>query len=222
MAKKIFYLIRHGESLLNAQHIRQGPEGSLSPKGVAQAEETGKRLSPITFDAFLVSPYQRTVETANTIAKHVHSKKPIEYVELLIERRNPSEIVNQYAEDPKVKYIVDLIDQSSHDDNYRYSDEENFSDLKERARRLLVYLAHRPEHRVLVVTHSIFLKMIASYILHHDSLTALKYNMLSYNNASGNASITIIEYNSGMFGDGWLGRKINPPEKRWRLLQWDK
>lgn len=222
MAKKIFYLIRHGESILNAMHVRQGPEGSLSPKGEEQADWTGKRLSPITFDAFLVSPYQRTKETAAIIAKHIKSKKQIEYVDLLVERRNPTEIVNQYADDPKVKYIVDLIDRSYHDDNFRYSDEENFTDLKERARRLLVYLSHRPEKKILVVTHSIFLKMIASYILYQDGLTAKKYNHLSYTNASNNASITIIEYTSSFFGDGWLGRKMLPPEKRWKLLQWDQ
>ncbi|MBU3668515.1 MAG: histidine phosphatase family protein [Candidatus Taylorbacteria bacterium] len=222
MAKKTFYLIRHGESLLNAAHIRQGPDGSLSPKGIEQANWTGKRLTPVKFDAFLVSPFQRTKETAAEIAKYVKSKKPIEYVDLLVERRNPSEIVNQSADDPKVKYIVDLIDRSYHDDNYRYSDEENFTDLKERARRLLVYLAHRPEKTVLVVTHSIFLKMIASYILYRENLTAKKYNLLSYTNASNNASITVIEYTSSFFGDGWLGRKLLPPEKRWKLLQWDQ
>ncbi len=222
MAKKLFYLIRHGESLLNAAHVRQGPEGALSPRGVEQADRTGKALSPIKFDAFLVSPYERTRETAQIIAKHVHTEKPIEYVDLLMERRNPSEIVNKHAEDPQVKYIIDLIDKSYHDDNYRYSDEENFTDLKERARRLLIYLAHRPENKILVVTHSIFLKMIASYILYRDDLTAKKYNLLSYTNTSSNASVTIIEYTSSIFGDGWLGRQILPPERRWRLLEWDK
>jgi probable phosphoglycerate mutase len=222
MAKKIFYLIRHGESIQNANRIRQGAGGGLSPKGQAQAAETGKRLSPIIFDAFLVSPYERTKETADIIGQYVHSKKPIEYLDLLTERRNPSEIINQSADDLQVRYIVDLIDRSSHDDNYRYSDEENFADLKERARRLLVYLAHRPERQVLVVTHSIFLKMVASYILYREHLTSFQYNLLSYTNASNNASITIVSYDSGWFGDGWLGRKLNPPEKRWELLQWDQ
>lgn len=222
MPKKTIYFVRHGESLLNAAHVRQGGAGSLSPRGIEQAAWTGKRLSPVKFDAFLVSPFQRTKETAEEISKFVKSKKGIEYVDLLVERKNPSEIVNQSADDPKVKYIVDLIDKSYHDDAYRYSDEENFIDLKERARRLLMYLAHRSEKKILVVTHSIFLKMIASYILYRDDLTARKYNVLSYTNESNNASITIVEYTYSIFGDGWLGRKLVPPEKRWKLMQWDK
>lgn len=222
MARKIFYMVRHGESLLNAAHIRQGWEGSLSPKGIEQAIATGKRLANHKFGAVLVSPYTRTKETAENLCAQIKKKvPPMEFVDLLTERRNPTDIVGQSAEDPKVMQIVDLIDKSFHKDDYRYSDEENFLDLKERARKLLVYLAHRPEKEILVVTHSIFLKMVASFVLYRDRLTADKYNLLSYHNASNNASISIFEYNSGWLGDGWLGRKFYPISERWKLLAWD-
>jgi broad specificity phosphatase PhoE len=222
MARKIFYMIRHGESLLNAAHIRQGWEGSLSPKGIEQAIATGKRLANQKFGAVLVSPYTRTRETAALICQQIKKKlPPMEYVDLLTERRNPTDIVGQSADDPKVKQIVDLMDKSFHKDDYRYSDEENFDDLKERARKLLVYLAHRHEKNILVVTHSIFLKMIASFLLYRDKLNADDYNLLSYHNESNNASISIFEYNNGWLGDGWLGRKFNPIEKRWQILAWD-
>lgn len=222
MAKKLFYLIRHGESLLNAAHIRQGADGALSEKGRQQAEKTGKRLESIRFKAFLVSPFERTRETAACMLPHIKCRRPIEYLDILTERRNPSEIIGQSADDPIVAHIVDLIDKSYHNDDFRYSDEENFSDLKTRAYKLLTYLAHRRENKILVVTHSIFLKMIASYILYGENLTAQKYNLLSFVNASNNASITIIEYNSGWLGDGYLGRFFFPPEKRWRLVTWDE
>lgn len=221
MARKLFYMVRHGESLLNAAHIRQGSEGSLSEKGKEQAAATGKRLAHSQFDVMLVSPYARTKETAEIIAEYVKIKKPAEYVELLVERHNPTEIVNKNANDPQIAHIINLIDNSYHDDDYRYSDEENFSDLKERARRLLAYLSSRTESKLLIVTHSIFLKMVAAYILHQDDLDAKKYNLLSFINSSNNASITVCEYNSGWLGDGWIGRKCYPPEKRWRLVVWD-
>ncbi len=214
-------MVRHGESLLNAQHIRQGAEGSLSEKGIEQAAATGNRLAHILFDAVLVSPFQRTKETADVIMQYTSSKKAIEYVDLLVERKNPSEIVNKNAEDPKVKNIVDLIDRSFHDDDFRYSDEENFIDLKTRAKKLLSYLQSRKEKKVLVVTHSIFLKMVAAFLIYQDRLTAKKYNLLSFLNTSNNASITIVEYNSGLFGDTWLGKLLKPSSKRWRLIAWD-
>jgi len=221
MARKLFYMVRHGESLLNAEHIRQGPEGSLSEKGKEQAAATGKRLQHTHFDVMLVRPYTRTRETAEILAQYVKIKKPAEFVDLLVERRTPSEIVNKSADDPHIATIVDIIDKSYHSDDFRYSYEENFEDLKERARRLLGYLRERPENRILVVTHSIFLKMFAACIAQSDKRNAKKYNLLSFTNSSNNASITVCEYNSGWLGDGYLGRKFYPPEKRWRLVAWD-
>ncbi len=223
MSRKIFYMIRHGESLLNAQHIRQGAEGSLSEKGKKQAEDTGKRLSHTKFDVILVSPYIRTKETAEIISKQLKKvpRKPLEYVDLLVERRNPSEIIGQSGDDFYISKIIDQIDKSYHSDDFRYSDEENFLDLKARAKKLLEYLERRSEHKFLIVTHSIFLKMVAAYLIHKDSLDSKKYNLLSFTNSSNNASITVCEYNSGWLGDGWLGRHFYPIEKRWKLIAWD-
>lgn len=221
MSRKLFYMVRHGESILNAQHIRQGADGSLSEKGIKQAEETGKRLSKTKFDVILVSPFTRTRETAEVISRYVRSKKPMEFVDLLVERRNPKEIIGQYAEDPEIKKIIDIVDKSYHSDDFRYSDEENFQDLKERAKKLLAYLEERPEKKILVVTHSIFLKMVAAYMIHRDSLDSKKYNILSFTNSSNNASITVCEYNSGWLGDGFLGEIFYPKKNRWKLLAWD-
>jgi len=222
MSRKLFYFVRHGESILNARHIRQGREGGLSELGREKARETGVRLSRTNFDVMLVSPYERTKETAEIIAEKVKIAKPVEYLELLIERKNPTEIVGKSADDPSVTYIVDTIDRSFHEDNFRYSDEENFSDLKDRARNLLEYLEKRKERKVLIVTHSIFLKMVAAYIIHRDELDAKKYNLLSFTNSSNNASITVAEYNSGPFKNRLLGMFFNPaPEDRWKILAWD-
>jgi broad specificity phosphatase PhoE len=100
----------------------------------------------------LVSPYERTIETAALINHEFEKPLPIEYNDLLMERRNPSEIVGKSVNDPEVKKIVDHIDKSYHSDDYRFSDEENFSDLKTRARNLLEYLAGRREKTLVVVT----------------------------------------------------------------------
>src|SRR3989344_6948177 len=92
MGVKLIYLVRHGETVLNAQNIRQGPEGSLTEKGRAQALATAKRFPKNKGrpQVIISSPYQRTKETAEIIAKELGM--PIEYSDLLVERRNPSEI----------------------------------------------------------------------------------------------------------------------------------
>ncbi len=213
MSTKIIYFVRHGESLLNAQKIRQGSEGSLSEKGKAQAEITGRRLAHHPFDVILVSPYVRTRETADIINRCLDKQKPIEYNDLLKERRNPTEIIGKSIFEPEVKKAVDAIDKSFHSDDYRYSDEENFNDLKKRAKDLLDYLATRKEKNILVVTHGIFLRMVAAYIVQGDSLTASNYNSLSFHNESNNAGITVCKYSKGWFGP--------PVNERWKLIAWD-
>ncbi len=161
MTRKLFYFVRHGESLLNAAGIRQGSDGSLSEKGKLQAEATGKRLYNYPFQIILASPFTRTRETAVIINTCFKKPKRIEYSDLLKERKNPSEIIGKSMSDPEVMSIVDHIDKSYHSDDFRYSDEENFLDLKFRAKETLAYLATRREKVVLVVTHGIFLRLIS-------------------------------------------------------------
>lgn len=210
MATKLIYFVRHGETEANAEGIRQGPEGYLTDKGRAQALATAKRF-PKRRDhpqTIISSPYQRTKETAKIISEKLNL--PVEYCDLLVERRNPSEIVGHSGKEKEVQKIVDQIDKSFHSDDLRYSDEENFVDLKERVKRLLYYIEHRKEKRIIMVTHGIFLKMVAAYITLGEGLTASEYNKLSYFNPIDNAGIAICSYTTH-----WFRR----PE--WKLIVWN-
>lgn len=218
MRRHIFYFIRHGQSLFNERKIRQDSHGQLSDRGVEQAHITGERLHEEAIkhgkiNVILCSPYDRTKETAAIINEHLKVKKPIEYSPLLAERRNPSQIIGKSTDDPEIKKIVDLMDHTYHSDDYRFSDEENFLDLKARAKECLKYLEKRSEKKIVVVTHGIFLKMLIAYISIGDSLTAKDYNKISFLNPSNNASVTVAEYVNGFFAP--------PKEKRWTLLVWD-
>jgi probable phosphoglycerate mutase len=189
--KQIIYFVRHGETELNARGIRQGPDGPLSPKGVEQVKEVAKRFPTKKGkpQALISSPFQRTKETAAIIGQALNM--PIEYCDLLVERRNPTEIVGHSGKEEQVQKIVDRIDKSFHDDTLRYSNEENFVDLKDRAKALLNYISKRKERQIIMVTHGIFLKMVVSYMLLGDKLTASEYNKLSYLNPMDNAALTI-------------------------------
>jgi broad specificity phosphatase PhoE len=207
---KIIYFVRHGESELNARGIRQGPEGPLSGLGREQATITAKKFPKKRGrpEVIIASPYERTRETAEIIARELNL--PIEFCDLLVERRNPSEIIGRSMKEKEVKFIVDKVDLSFHDDNFRYSDEENFTDLKERARQLLAYILARKEKRIIMVTHMIFLKMVVAYILHGEKLTASLYNALSFFNPIDNAGLTICRHIPHWFR-----------ESEWRILVWN-
>ncbi len=204
MANKLIYFVRHGESELNAAGIRQGPDGPLSDKGTAQVIATAKRFPKNKGkpEVIIASPYQRTKETAAIIASELDMT--VEYCDLLVERKNPSEIVGHKGEERDVRQIVDQIDKSYHDDTMRFSDEENFVDLKERAKNLLYYIMERREERIIMVTHGIFLKMVVAYMIHGESLTASMYNALSYINKMDNAGMTICQFIPHWFtSDEW-------------------
>ena len=210
MANKIIYFVRHGETENNAKNIRQGSEGGLSAKGREQALATAKRFPKHKGcpQIIISSPYQRTKETAEIIAKELKLK--IKYSDLLVERKNPTEIIGHEGGERGVREIIDRIDKSYHPDDLRVSDEENFTDLKKRARKLLAYISRRNAKRIIMVTHGIFLKMVVSYMLYGKSLTASQYNNLSYFNPINNASMAICSYTHHWF-----------KKNEWKLLVWN-
>jgi broad specificity phosphatase PhoE len=210
MATKIIYFVRHGESILNAKGIRQGRDGGLSPQGIEQATQTAVGLvrEKKHFQVLISSPYERTVQTAKIINEQLHL--PIEYLDLLVERKNPTEIIGKEKDSREVLAITDRIDNSFHDNDFRYSDEENFTDLKQRARALLKYIEEREEKRILMVTHGIFLKMFIAYMLYGDGMNASDYVHLSYENNMDNAGVVICSCTTRWF------RK-----PKWKLLLWN-
>jgi broad specificity phosphatase PhoE len=205
--KKLVYFVRHGESENNAANLRQGAKGGLSQKGKEQAEFVGERLENVSIDVLLVSPYERAQETAGIINEILHS--PVESLDLLVERKNPSEVIGKDADSPEVKKIMDLIDRSFHESDFRYSDEENFSDLKARARKVLDFVSKRKEQRIMCVSHRIFLKMIFAYMLQGEALDSNAFTVLDFNTRVENTAITVTEYN---YWRGLIGR--NP----WKIL----
>lgn len=192
MRPRRFYLVRHGETILNASNIRQGADGGLSEDGRRQAARVGRYLARFAIRRIIASPYERARETAGIIDQYLNV--PIIYSKLFEERRNPSEIIGKRGDDSDVVRIVDQMDRAYHDDAYRYSDEENFNDLKKRARRALAFLSYQHAREVCVVTHGLFLKMFVGYLLYRKRLHAADYAKLSFFNASDNANVTICEF----------------------------
>ena len=78
------YLVRHGETPLNAARILQHPDTPLSERGVKQAGRVGQRLASAGVDTVLTSDYARARATADAIGGATGA--PIEVEPLLRER----------------------------------------------------------------------------------------------------------------------------------------
>ena len=190
--------------------MTQGEKGALTDLGRAQALATANRFpkSKGRPQIILASPYERTRETAEIIGRELGLK--VKYSDLLKERRNPTEFIGVSKSDPVLRRVMDRIDNSFRDDNYRYADEENFVDLKLRAKYLLHFIKWRLEKRIILVSHGFFLKMIVAYMTYGESLTASQYNTLSYFNPVGNAGMAIVAYTRYWF-----------KKDEWKILVWN-
>ena len=87
---KVVYFVRHGQSEDNVAPIFQAPHSPLRAVGRHQAERIAERMSHLSFDALLASPYQRAKATAAAMG-NITGKAP-ECVELVTERVKPTSI----------------------------------------------------------------------------------------------------------------------------------
>lgn len=205
--KKV-YLVRHGESEGNVGPLRQGSLTPLSEAGEKQAESVTKRFENIFINKIISSPQTRAKHTAEAINRVLN--KPIEFSDLLIERKHPSSLIGKPKKDPAVLEIDEQINKHFHDIEWRHSDEENFQDLKNRAVQLFKHIETLEEQNILLVTHGVFMRMIASYIILGEKLTSQQYWDFFVVLEVSNTGITILE--QSQFGE---------EEPRWHIVTWN-
>lgn len=191
------YIVRHAQSEGNLQKLHQGRNTSLTQKGFQQAQDLADRFKKIPIDTILSSDLKRARLTAGFIGQIV--KKDITYTHLLRELKRPTEIEEKSHEDPHVLLIKQQIVQNHNDQNWHFSDEENFFDLKKRIEEFLTYLALRKEENILLVTHAIVIRMIVSQIIFSKNLTPDEFQHIYKSFKVSNTGITVCEKN----GSNW-------------------
>jgi broad specificity phosphatase PhoE len=133
------YFVRHAESARNAHGLLHSyEEGELSESGIKQAEFVANRFSMIDVDLIISSPFERAKVTATIIQAVV--KKPIKYTDLLGEFRGPQEIEGLPKDHPEVMRINKIMQANRDDHHWKYSNEESFHELRNRAIDLTKYL----------------------------------------------------------------------------------
>jgi probable phosphoglycerate mutase len=167
--KKI-YFIRHAESEAGAIGIMAGPEleTPLSAKGKEQAHEAGKFLKDKGIQLMMVSPMQRTQQTAAIIAEEIglDASKLIEN-DLVIERR-----FGTYSGRPYVDYRKAIADGT-----VDVSQLEPTEEVHERVQKALKWLEARPEETILVVSHGSTCRMfhLVGQQMHHKDINEIKH-----------------------------------------------
>lgn len=168
------YLVRHAETVENANKVHQGhSHGTLSKVGLQQARHLAERLRRENFDAIYSSDLGRAVETAKAIAKY-HSKTPILHAKELRERDMADFCGEPWVEEWDWDNLPETVEQNE--------------SMIARARSFLdrLYEKH-PEGTVLLVSHGGLLNALLATLdgrpMAEDEFVLLE-----------NTSVTIVEF----------------------------
>ena len=138
-------LVRHGETVDNANKIMQGQtQGQLNDTGIEQAGELAEQMASVAIDAIVASDLHRAIQTA-TIVAAPHGLDVV--TTPLLRERDWGGFTGRYIPDLKGEAWPDDI--------------ETLEALLERARQFLHFIKTRYEGKtVLAVGHGIVNKAI--------------------------------------------------------------
>lgn len=199
------YLVRHGETTGNVSGMYQNEETPLTDRGIEQARQVAKRLTNKSIDLIYSSTHLRAHETAKIISESTGAV--IELSPDLTEIRRPKEVRGKYDTDPETQKIMKKVIANFANNNWKYSDEENFFDLYERAVKVLTHLTKK--HRgqtILCVSHGTFIKFLAFVAVFGNILTPELFMHMRHSFYAENTGIT----------------ELNLEENgKWRLHTWN-
>ncbi|MDQ1300083.1 MAG: hypothetical protein QG636_751 [Patescibacteria group bacterium] len=203
---KEIYLVRHGESEGNAGTHYQNENTRLTELGREQAAFVAQRATKLPLEALIASTVVRAQETASIISERIGL--PISSSELFVERRRPTEQIDQRKDDPSIMAAEEAIMQSSSVPGMRFSDEENFDDLNARSRAALAFLETHPKDKILVVTHGVFLRNIVAQVIFGQDLKGEDCGHVLNAFIASNTGITVLRFDPTL-------------TKPWKLLTWN-
>lgn len=190
---KTIYLVRHGEAENNVRaSSRFKAKPALTELGHKQAEIIAERALHLPVEVLIASTMTRAQETAEHISTRVGM--PIESSDLFVERRCPTTLFDRLWDDLETQKILKEWEQTCVVDDARILDGENFADLKSRAQQALEYLEQRSESNLLVVTHGVFLRVLAAYVLFSESLTSGQFESFLWGMKMQNTGLTVLRY----------------------------
>lgn len=173
----MIYLVRHGETELNATRVVQPADTPLNAQGIAQAARLAQRLRGAGVELILCSDLPRARMTADPIARETLA--PVEYTPLLQERNFGDLRGRPYAEIGMEIFGPDFVPPAG----------EGWPEFDERASAawaLVTERAHALAGNLVVVTHGL---VCASMARRHLSIP----QGVELPARWGNTSVTVCE-----------------------------
>lgn len=163
------YLVRHGETVDNANQIMQGQtQGELNENGIRQAREVRETWKDRQIDVVIASDLKRSIDTARIIAEP-HGLEVI--TTPLLRERDWGDFTGRFIPDLKNEVWPDNI--------------ETLENLLSRAGEFITYVKETfPGKKVLAVGHGIINKAIQA-VCYHKTMSEVQRMM--------NAEVRVLE-----------------------------
>jgi broad specificity phosphatase PhoE len=204
-------IVRHGEAQLNVaqrEAIRDGhprfdgtirqTESPLTEKGILQAEATGKFLAnEPPFHRVFVSPYLRTMQTAEIMTRRFPYQAEIRYEERIRERESGI-FAGLTRRAIREKYPEEF-ERNEREGRYYFRPlgGESYPDVNLRVQSFLTSMKHNfPGQRILVVSHAVVIwcfRRVLERLSERDLLSLLEHP----DNEIVNASVTTYKADTG-------------------------
>ena len=197
------YLVRHGNTDSLDNKIYQPLDTPLNDQGIKQAEALAERLKNENFDLVISSSLTRAKQTAEIIGKD------FEESDLFVERRRPKEIIGKSKNDETVLKIWKKVEEMYEiDETWRYSDEENFEDLKKRGEKALDFLIKKNKEKILVISHGAFIGVLFGLMMNGKDYDGKMFMKLDNFLWMKNTGISIFNHDEkrGWALEGWNDR----------------
>ena len=155
------YLVRHGETVDNANQIMQGQtQGELNENGIRQAQEVRETWKDRQIDVVIASDLKRSIDTARIIAEP-HGLEVI--TTPLLRERDWGDFTGRFIPDLKNEVWPDNI--------------ETLENLLSRAGEFITYVKETfPGKKVLAVGHGIINKAIQA-VYYHKTMSEVQRMM---------------------------------------------
>lgn len=162
MKPTTIYLVRHGQTEWNLEHRMQGHQDSpLTELGVRQAVWLGEALRHETIDALYASSSGRAYRTAELIRRER---------DVPVQRCDDLKEIHLGVWEGQTQASVQERDPEQYDlfwknpGQFRIEGGETFHEVRERALgRLLTIVRDHPGQSVLIVTHTVVVKLLMAY-----------------------------------------------------------
>jgi len=203
MNVKKVYFVKHAESEDDHNEVHMRTDSPLSEIGREQASLLAGRFSHTPFDLLIASPLERSKETAEFIG--LASGKNITFEEIFNEIKEPTVLEGISQEDQEFDSIRGVLHEKWHLPAWHYSDEENFTDARMRAKRALKLLEGIESKSVVVVTHGHFLTMLFLVMSLGKMITPDEFATFDTFSHTDNTGISLCELT----------------EKGWKMRTWN-